>query len=548
MQRKSLLLTIFTLVLSIIISAFITADAASAVPADVKGFKLKSVGASTAELVWSKQKGVTGYAVYQSTNGKKYKLIGKKNYNGKCIVKKLGANSNYKFAIRAYKNVKGKSYLSKSYPVLKVNTMPSPVKFTTLNLSEERAYLKWNESKGADGYYIYYSIDSGKSWTEYGITTNTEFRKKQLKPGRSYIFGIKVYKYIDGKKVISRDIVKKQSVTRPAVPEYTVTKKNNTYTLKWKAVSGANEYIVYSQLPNKAWERKGVTKNTEFSFTQKNASELFLAVKPIKIVGKNKYAGDYCKRLASDKPFSGTLYTFGDSIAKGTGSHRYTYSDMFAREHGLEAINRTISAGFLCSVSPNNNHICQDVIDYIDKEYDYILIEGGRNDYFFNSEIGEVSPEGENDFDMNTVCGALEAAFSHIREVSPKSKVIFVMMHDAANQSKIKNKLGLTFDDYERAIIEVCQKYCVSVSDSYNTGLKTGDISVASKFTYHYFEVFPTGDCVHPSEEAYKLFYLPQLEYAAKRAQAIGNSLPDEPKPEEPQPDDFETDIVKPKF
>ena len=462
-------------------------------------------------------------------------------------MKNLTPNSTYKFAIRAYKTANGKEVLSPSFPVVTAETMSLPVTNLSVSLSEERAYLTWSASKGTAGYYIYYNAGSG--WVEYGSTTNTAFRKKQLQPATEYTFGVKTYKTVNGKRFISKDITTVKSCTAPVVPSYTFTKKNSVYTLTWQAVSGADEYIVYSQVPGQSWERKAVTAKTEVSFTQADAPSLYLAVRAVKKVGGQKYVSDYWKKLSSDKKPAGTLYTFGDSIAKGTGSHRYTYAEMFAEEHSLDIFRQTISGGSLCSAL-DANHICQDVIDCIasGSNYTYIMIEGGRNDYYYNCPLGEITPNGTSSFDMNTVCGAMEAALWHIRENSPNSKVIFVMMHNAAGQREKENALGLTFADYADAIEKVCEKYGAAVADCLNAGLDTGDAAISKKYTYHYFDVYPNGDTVHPSETAYRIFYLPQIEEAAANAKPIsaGLATTETQPPTEPEPAEEPTASTEP--
>jgi lysophospholipase L1-like esterase/fibronectin type 3 domain-containing protein len=499
-------------------------------PPTVTGLKLKSVGANSAQIIWDEQKGVEGYVVYQKVYGASggYKRIGKKNYNGVFTATGLSPDTTYQYAVRAYRTVDGKESLSAKYPQITVTTCVPHVKNLTVSLSEERSYFTWSASKGAAGYYIYYN--SGGGWVFYGSTTKTAFRKKELTPATEYTFAVKTYQIRDGATVASRDYATVKGCTAPSMPSYSYTRSGDTYTLKWNAVARADEYIVYSQLPGESWVRRGVTTNKEFSFTQKNAQTLYLAVRAVKKYGSEKITGDYWKKRVTRNISSGTVFCFGDSIAKGTGSHRFAFADIFGEEHNLTVYTRTVSGGSLCSAL-DAHHICQDVIDYIkpDSNYNYIMLEGVVNDYYYNCAPGKVTPAGTTDFDMNTVSGALEAAFSHIAKNSPKSKVIYVMMHDAAHQSAIENALGLTLTDYRDAIKAVCEKYGVEMADCLNTGLRTDIQSISKQYTYHYFGVFPNGDGVHPSEEAYRLFYLPAIEAAAKRAKAIGDFVPAEP-------------------
>ena len=97
------------------------------------------------------------------------------------------------------------------------------------------------------------------------------------------------------------------------------------------------------------------------------------------------------------------------------------------------------------------------------------------------------------------------------------------MIHDCDNTSHIYNDAGYTFTDYAAAIVTTCKKYHVGVANVFaNSGFNTGNKSVCNKYTFHYNGVYPDGDGVHPSEEAYQKYYLPQVEKAVKGLKPIG--------------------------
>jgi len=383
----------------------------------------------------------------------------------------------------------------------------------SLALSEYRAFLQWKAEEGAAGYNVYY--DSGNGYEIYGKAKTNAFRSKGLKGGTSYTFGIKSYTLEGDKEVEAADFLYTiKGNTLPDTPQVKVTKKNNIYTLEWRKVNNASEYIVYSMLPGDTeWTREGVTNQRGFEFEKAKTPKLFIAVRAVRHADGQKYVSDYVKTYVSDEKPAGKMYSCGDSIATGVGSHSYSYANIFAEENNLTLVNKATTGSQLSSENAGKDHICENIIKDVNGDYDYLFIEGGNNDYYFNAKPGKVTPAGTKEFDMNTTCGALEAALSHLKENSPKTKVIFILIHNAGGRATTKNGIGYTFNDYANGIREVCKKYGVSVADCLkDSGFETADTNLSNQYTHKFNGVFPTGDGVHPTEEAYRKFYMPLID------------------------------------
>ena len=393
----------------------------------------------------------------------------------------------------------------------------APVADITLALSEYRVFLNWKEVQGADGYVVYY--DNGSGWKELGKADINSFRTKGLKGGTSYTFGIKSYRKQGEKDVLNEDMnYTIKGNTLPDTPQMTAKKEGNTVSLKWDAVKNANEYMVYSMVEgDKEWTKRTVTKDTSYSFEAEKVPKQFVAVRAVRLADSQKFVSDYVKTLITDQQPEGKLYSCGDSIATGVGSHSYSYANLFAEENNLELINKATTGSQLSSEDPKKDHICQNIIKDVTADYDYLFIEGGNNDYYFGSKLGEVTKDGTTEFDMNTTCGALESALSHLKENCPDTKIVFIIIHNAGGRATTKNDLGLTFTDYAEGIRAVCKKYGVAVADCLkDSGFDTSDVKVSEEYTHKFNGVFPTGDGVHPTEEAYKKFYMPLIEKAVK--------------------------------
>ena len=102
------------------------------------------------------------------------------------------------------------------------------------------------------------------------------------------------------------------------------------------------------------------------------------------------------------------------------------------------------------------------MLDNLDGDYEYIIAEGGLNDFWGHSELGEITDGFSGDFDENTMTGGMEKMFFEIRNDFPNSKVGFVITHDPFTYDAEGN-----FESYYERIKEVCDKWDVSYLDLY---------------------------------------------------------------------------------
>ena len=91
-------------------------------PAKVTGLKTASKKSTSVKLGWNKTGSASGYYVYRydSSTSKWTKI--KTVASNSASVSNLKANTKYKFAVKAYKKVSGKYYLSPSYTSVTVTT------------------------------------------------------------------------------------------------------------------------------------------------------------------------------------------------------------------------------------------------------------------------------------------------------------------------------------------------------------------------------------------------------------------------------------------
>ena len=380
--------------------------------------------------------------------------------------------------------------------------------------SADAVYLSWDAYPYADGYEVYY--DSGGGLTRCGATTETWFRQRNLSAATEYTFYVFTYDLVEGEQINSLTASEIKVWTYPVAPSYRITRSGDVFTLKWSAVAGISEgegyyEILTRTLDTKEWTLIAATAGTKYAVTVKDTDEIFFGVRAVMVKDGVEYRSDFRKKLFSDTPKVGTMAAFGDSIGRGSGAQYYGFPDMIAQLRHYSLNNYSVSGATL-SRADDVHSICDDVLQYINGEstFDYILTEGGYNDYALDKPLGEVTPDDTTEFDTSTVCGALETMFTRIKANCPDAMLLFLKVHQVNNTYTRHNALGLTFSDYMDGILAVCEKYGVPVADC--SALSTLELDVRAQYTATRFGAYPYGDGIHPNEEGYEAFYLPVLE------------------------------------
>ena len=188
-----------------------------------------------------------------------------------------------------------------------------------------------------------------------------------------------------------------------------------------------------------------------------------------------------------ENPLDGKRIAFiGDSISYGT-NWQGGYGKLIGEQYNMNVTN--VSKG-----------------DNLDGDYEYIIAEGGLNDFWGHSELGEITDGFSGDFDENTMTGGMEKMFFEIRNDFPNSKVGFVITHDPFTYDAEGN-----FESYYERIKEVCDKWDVSYLDLYaknnsDTGVNVRDDDMRK--LYFGTESKPDGDGTHPNELGYQAIYV----------------------------------------
>ena len=210
---------------------------------------------------------------------------------------------------------------------------------------------------------------------------------------------------------------------------------------------------------------------------------------------------------------SKTLYLDGDSITLGAG-YAGGYGKLLADKYGSVNTNNAITGGTLAtgttySDGSPRHYISESVVNSVNKQYDYMILSGGFNDYGNNVPIGTLSNVKfcfTNPVANDNVIGALETMFRHILQNYPTTKVFYLITHKVNRCTTEPNSIGKTMQDYVNAIKSVCERYSIPVINIWEESrMLTVYDNIANTYTNN-------SDRVHPNELGYKEFYLPVIE------------------------------------
>ncbi len=201
----------------------------------------------------------------------------------------------------------------------------------------------------------------------------------------------------------------------------------------------------------------------------------------------------------------------GDSISYGTNYHG-GYGKLIGEICGMNVTNPSAGGAALArnvKWSSDADGIRPCIIDMTEKltdEYDYIIIEGGINDFWNHAPLGALTEGFDGDYDETTTAGALESIFSRVKTAHPESKTGYVIIHDPFTYDAEE-----AFEPYYELIKAACAKWEIPYLDLYEKNNKETGVNVRDaeqKKKYFSASDRPEGDGTHPNEEGYMEIYV----------------------------------------
>lgn len=177
---------------------------------------------------------------------------------------------------------------------------------------EKTLTLTWDKMTGIKGYVISYKKSSAKKWSTK-TTTNNQIKISGLTSGTAYVFKLKGYITVNGKKVYGKDSTQFRTCTLPQQTKITKvtrlsTRKYYSYgkylraKVTWKKIKGAGSYKLYYRKPGSTYFYLVGTYSTNHAVFEKYYSRyssetknLTFYVAPVKRDCGNTYEGKKSK-------------------------------------------------------------------------------------------------------------------------------------------------------------------------------------------------------------------------------------------------------------
>lgn len=200
----------------------------------------------------------------------------------------------------------------------------------------------------------------------------------------------------------------------------------------------------------------------------------------------------------------------GDSICYGKAADGY--AKIIGDEENAEAVNVSFGGSALArgvKWSEDGEGERPTIINMVPKlegEFDYIVVEGGINDFWNHAPLGELSETFDGGYDEFTSIGALEEIFYELGRQHGESKIGYVFQHDPFTYDAEDG-----YAKYYEAYKAVCDKWSVPYLDLYEANNQTVGVNVRDaeqRKLYFGTDTNPEGDGAHPNELGYKVIYV----------------------------------------
>lgn len=202
----------------------------------------------------------------------------------------------------------------------------------------------------------------------------------------------------------------------------------------------------------------------------------------------------------------------GDSIMRGSGNSNVGFMEIIAERNGMTIQNYAVAGGIIATTTNTSVHSICSTIDTMDANADYVIIEGGFNDYTYKEPLGTIT-NGANDVLAYTgnIIGGMEQTCRNLLAKFPTKKIGFVFSHkiNATDYTPIEdwNNNGTTrsMRQVHDAIVSVLKKYSIPYCDLYNISQLNTELESFLQYTAN-------ADGTHPTQSGYELFYCDKVE------------------------------------
>lgn len=180
-------------------------------------------------------------------------------------------------------------------------------------------------------------------------------------------------------------------------------------------------------------------------------------------------------------------YGFSDTAVNGK---LLSYGGRVAYNYDMDWVNAGVSGATLSTATEKL------IVNQLpeDKNFDYVLIEGGINDALNKVAIGNVTGGLNEGLDTSTYAGALEFMFRTVTNTYPDAKIGFMITYQVP-----RNKSQEAYITYQDITKEICDKWDIEYLDMFSSEEINGaDVLDTSNTKSPYLP-----DGIHPSASGY---------------------------------------------
>ncbi|WP_373804829.1 SGNH/GDSL hydrolase family protein [Jeotgalibaca porci] len=158
----------------------------------------------------------------------------------------------------------------------------------------------------------------------------------------------------------------------------------------------------------------------------------------------------------------------GDSINEGGAETvPLAWAGRICPNNNMTYTNYSVGGGTVAYESTIRHCVSRNVANYR-SDADYIILEGGRNDFALNVPLGTITPNFTSTFDDTTFCGALESLFKQVMIKFIGKKIGFIICYKTENEYYPYSKATAGVEVYYEKAKEICDKWGVPYLDLFN--------------------------------------------------------------------------------
>ena len=273
---------------------------AATTPAKVKNFKATAY-TKTVKFTWSEVENADSYNIYVYKDGQ-YVLLGTSEGTSYKATG-LSEGTEYDFYIRAYISLTNSTIKGSMTSVSAVTKPAKPENLSISGVTTSSHTVSWEETPGANYYYVYRYSSKTKSYTVIGKTEKTSYKVTGLSSGKTYKYKVKGVLMKNGKEIAAGTASSAYKFsTNPVgltnLKSSAITAKS--FSLSWTKVSGATYYQVsiYSKSKGKYVTYDTVEGNKITLVNRKSGTTYKVKVRAVRVVGDDTYYGAYSSVLS----------------------------------------------------------------------------------------------------------------------------------------------------------------------------------------------------------------------------------------------------------